>query len=86
MSFWQETWDAEPVLDFHAAMGDTTDCTDCHNASALAELDTVAEMHNGLETERIGIIYGGEDLSVSEGARFTTGRSPRSSTTRRRAT
>ncbi len=33
--------------------------------------DTVTDFHNGLETERVGIIYGGEDLSVTWGKDFT---------------
>jgi len=71
MSSWATTWAAKPDLDFHAAYDDTIVCTQCHQASALPDLDTVAEMHNGLETERVGIIWDGEDKSVSEGAKFT---------------
>jgi len=70
MASWQETWDAEPVLAFHSTMTANTACSQCHAPNALADLDTVAEMHNGLETERVGLIWEGEDLSVVEGKNF----------------
>ena len=31
----------------------------------------VTDFHNGLETERVGIIWDGVDLSVTEGEKFT---------------
>jgi len=63
-------------------MNESTDCTICHGPDALSELDTVAEMHNGLQTERVGIIWNGEDTSVTE-ATGSPGRSKASSTTAR---
>ena len=32
---------------------------------------TWRDFHDGLETERVGIIYGGQDLSVTEGKKFS---------------
>ena len=49
------------------------DCQSCHNSAADAaapDLVDVRDFHDGLETERVGIIYGGEDLSVTEGKKF----------------
>jgi OmcA/MtrC family decaheme c-type cytochrome len=57
-----------PDGNFHLAANESTDCLACHEQLLP---DTVAEFHNGLETERIGIIWDGEDKSVTEGARFT---------------
>jgi OmcA/MtrC family decaheme c-type cytochrome len=54
---------------FHLNADETVVCTQCHNAPLLPA--TVADFHNGLETERVGIIWDGEDKSVSEGKRFT---------------
>jgi OmcA/MtrC family decaheme c-type cytochrome len=68
-----ESWDFEEAgLSFHDAYTEATDCTVCHNSSATAVAPAnVRAFHDGLETERIGIIYGGQDLSVSEGKKFT---------------
>ncbi|MGD9386826.1 MAG: hypothetical protein PVI87_01220, partial [Gammaproteobacteria bacterium] len=44
---------------------ETADCTVCHDG-AIA-FGTVAEVHNGLTTERGGIIFDGVDTSVVEG-------------------
>jgi len=67
-----ESWDFEEAgLSFHEAYTAATDCTVCHNSSATAvAAGTIRPFHDGLETERIGIIYGGQDLSVTEGAKF----------------
>jgi len=54
--------------DFHLGANESTNCLNCHQQLLP---DTVAEFHNGLETERVGIIWDGEDKSVSEGKRFT---------------
>jgi OmcA/MtrC family decaheme c-type cytochrome len=54
--------------DFHLGATESTDCLACH--SQLLP-DTVAEFHNGLETERVGIIWDGKDQSVAIGERFT---------------
>jgi hypothetical protein len=79
--------DGEPELGLHEQqlpprlrLAPTT-CTTCHSAGNIAPA-TVADFHNGIETERGGIIWNGVDTSVTEGAKFT-GRSPRSSTTAR---
>ena len=68
-----DSWDfTASGLTFHEAFAPTEDCTVCHNASGVASSKVVVtDFHNGLETERVGIIYGGEDLSVSEGKKFT---------------
>ncbi|MFU8894860.1 MAG: multiheme c-type cytochrome [Gammaproteobacteria bacterium] len=47
---------------------ETADCGECHNGS-LARA-TVADYHNGLTTERGGIIFAGVDTSVVEGAKI----------------
>jgi OmcA/MtrC family decaheme c-type cytochrome len=54
---------------FHLNADETVVCTNCHQAPLLPA--TVADFHNGLETERVGIIWDGEDQSVSEGKKFT---------------
>jgi OmcA/MtrC family decaheme c-type cytochrome len=54
---------------FHLAADEDTDCLGCHQTGVVPA--TVAEFHNGLETERIGIIWDGVDKSVTEGDRFT---------------
>jgi OmcA/MtrC family decaheme c-type cytochrome len=69
-----ESWDFEEAgLSFHEDYTETTDCTVCHKPAASGGVapDNVRAFHDGLETERIGIIYGGEDLSVKEGKKFT---------------
>ena len=58
-----------PAGNFHLNADETVVCTNCHQAPLLPA--TVADFHNGLETERVGIIWDGEDKSVSEGKRFT---------------
>ena len=66
------SWDftGPPDLTFHLTLPDpeTADCTACHDG-AIARA-TVAEFHNGLTTERGGIIWDGVDTSVTEGAKF----------------
>ena len=49
--------------DDHANMTFAEDCSACHAG------DTAATMHNFLQTERSGIIYNGQDVSVTEGAK-----------------
>jgi OmcA/MtrC family decaheme c-type cytochrome len=63
-------WDftGPPDLTFHNNIADpeTADCaTGCHNG-AIAPA-TVAGFHNGLLTERSGVIWDGADTSVTEG-------------------
>lgn len=68
-----ESWDFTATgTTFHQSYTAATDCQTCHepDGSGIAP-GTVAEFHNGLETERVGIIFDGKDLSVTEGAKFT---------------
>jgi len=57
-----------PAGNFHLNADATVVCTNCHQAPLLPA--TVADFHNGLETERVGFIWDGEDVSVTEGAKF----------------
>ena len=68
-----DSWDfTASGLTFHEAFAPTEDCTVCHNPNGVAAAkDVVTEFHDGLETERVGIIYGGEDLSVSRASGST---------------
>jgi OmcA/MtrC family decaheme c-type cytochrome len=67
-----ESWDfTRTGTTFHEAYTETTNCATCHTAGGIGAA-TVAAFHNGLETERIGIIWDGEDKSVTEGAKFTS--------------
>jgi len=67
-----ESWDfTASGTTFHESMTEATNCTTCHNSTPTGIAGaTVTAFHNGLETERIGIIYNGDDLSVTEGAKF----------------
>jgi OmcA/MtrC family decaheme c-type cytochrome len=58
-----------PAGNFHLNADETVVCTNCHQAPLLPA--TVADFHNGLETERVGIIWDGEDQSVAIGKKFT---------------
>jgi OmcA/MtrC family decaheme c-type cytochrome len=62
-----ESWDFE-MTPFHENFDATEDCTVCHDGGIAPA--TVTEFHNGLETERVGIIYDGADISVTEGENF----------------
>lgn len=70
-----EYWDfAAEGLGFHEAYTEATNCQSCHNSTpgaAAPDKVVVRDFHDGLETERVGIIFGGEDVSVTEGAKFT---------------
>jgi len=57
-------------LEFHLDVPEpeTANCQACHDGG-LARA-TVAEFHDGLTTGRGGIIFGGVDTSVTEGAKF----------------
>jgi OmcA/MtrC family decaheme c-type cytochrome len=57
-------------LEFHLDIPDpvTADCGQCHDGSLAGA--TVAGYHNGIVTERGGIIFAGADTSVTEGAKF----------------
>jgi OmcA/MtrC family decaheme c-type cytochrome len=66
-----ESWDfTASGTTFHEGYDETTDCQVCHTTNGIAPA-TVTAFHDGLETERVGIIWGGEDKSVSEGKKFT---------------
>jgi OmcA/MtrC family decaheme c-type cytochrome len=70
-----DSWDfTASGTTFHEAYDETTNCQTCHNTSATAaapNLYKVTQFHNSLETERVGIIWDGVDLSVTEGKKFT---------------
>jgi len=68
-----KSWDFGPSgLTFHEAFTETTNCQTCHVAGGAAPtLVKVEDFHNGLETERVGIIWKGEDTSVTQGKDFT---------------
>jgi OmcA/MtrC family decaheme c-type cytochrome len=58
---------------FHLSIGDplTADCTVCHSATGVVpDKVVVTDFHNGATTERGGVIWDGEDTSVTEGALF----------------
>jgi len=67
------SWDFAPSgLTFHEGFASTEDCTVCHKAGGVASQKiVVTDFHNGIETERVGIIWDGDDLSVTEGKKFT---------------
>jgi len=52
----------------HVNVVDT--CNQCHAGQIANIPQTVAEAHNGALTERSGVIWDGEDLSVTEGAKI----------------
>jgi OmcA/MtrC family decaheme c-type cytochrome len=51
---------------FHESYDSTTNCSTCHQPNGIAGA-TVTAYHNGLTTERGGIIWNGADTSVVEG-------------------
>ena len=57
-------------LEFHLNIPDpeTANCGQCHDGSLAG--GTVAAYHNGIVTERGGIIFAGADTSVTEGAKI----------------
>jgi OmcA/MtrC family decaheme c-type cytochrome len=61
---------AEDVSVDHSGFTAATDCQLCHNAAGGIAPDvlTVTDVHNGATTERGGVIWNGEDTSVTEGA------------------
>lgn len=66
-------WDftGPPDLTFHNTIADpeTADCTVCHDGATAPA--TVADFHNGLAPAfRRGPIFNGEDVGVTEGAKF----------------
>lgn len=69
MESWDFSVDTGNGLTFHENMTEATDCQVCHEPNSGFPY-TVADFHNGLETERGGIIWDGLDTSVTEGAKF----------------
>jgi len=69
-----ESWTFPVELGFHDLITDPFehDCqTACHEPGGLGQAKLiVTDFHNGLETGRGGIIFGGVDTSVTEGALF----------------
>ena len=68
-----ESWEFEGGLSFHENYTAATNCLECHNPAASAaarEFVDVTDFHNGLETERVGIIWEGADESVDNGKKF----------------
>ena len=62
-----ESWDfTASGTTFHESYTAATDCSVCHSASGIAPA-TVTAFHNGLTTERAGVIWNGADTSVVEG-------------------
>lgn len=57
---------AAPFEAYHQSLTAASDCSGCHPGAAPG---TVAAFHNGLQTERSGVIWNGQDLSVVEGAK-----------------
>ena len=71
MESWAEDFAASGTT-FHNSMNETTDCQTCHKAGGVAAgLVKVTDFHNGIETERVGIIWDGVDTSVTEGKKMT---------------
>jgi len=69
MESWEEGF-TESGTTFHLAYTEATNCAGCHRTGAGAEapgLVTVTDFHNGLATERGGIVWNGVDTSVVEG-------------------
>ncbi len=63
-----DSWDFAAGLDFHEAYTEATNCQTCHNDTAGAvAANRVTAFHNGLATERGGVIWNGVDTSVVEG-------------------
>lgn len=54
---------------FHQAMTSATDCTECHAAAVLPSMAQASDFHDGLATERGGLLWGGQDQSVELGKR-----------------
>ena len=69
-----DSWTFPESLSFHDLIADplTHDCqTACHEPGGLGQAKiAVAAFHNGVTTERGGIIWDGVDTSVAEGALF----------------
>ncbi|HSM92540.1 MAG TPA: hypothetical protein VLT47_06585 [Anaeromyxobacteraceae bacterium] len=61
-----------PIFSFgganHASFTSATNCAGCHDGTT-APAD-ISAFHNGLKTERNGLLWNATDVSVDEGARF----------------
>ena len=53
---------------FHEAYDETTNCGNCHDDNTAPS--TITAFHNGLTTEREGVIWDGADTSVTEGEKI----------------
>jgi hypothetical protein len=69
MDSWAPLFEAPGGAGFHLAFDESEDCGACHGVLSTAP-EYVAGFHNGIRTERAGIIWNGEDTSVTEGERF----------------
>ncbi|ALC15480.1 putative multiheme cytochrome c [Desulfuromonas soudanensis] len=56
-----------PVAPDHSGFTTATNCLLCHDGTTVP--DTAAGFHNGLTTERAGLLWDGYDASVTQGAR-----------------
>jgi OmcA/MtrC family decaheme c-type cytochrome len=66
-----ESWDfTASGTTFHEAYDESTNCSTCHTPNGIAPA-VVTAFHNGIVTERGGIIWDGADTSVTEGQKFT---------------
>jgi OmcA/MtrC family decaheme c-type cytochrome len=57
-------------LQFHRTFTVATDCQGCHLTSLAIAPETIAPFHNGLKTERNGLLWNGADQSVEQGKRL----------------
>ncbi len=65
------SWDfTSSGLTFHEGYDESTDCQTCHKPGGVSKLVYVADFHNGLATERGGVIWNGVDTSVTYGDRI----------------
>ena len=68
MESWEENFVAANLA-FHLEYDETTNCSICHNDVDGVAPATVVGLHNGLITGNDGVIWDGEDTSVTEGAK-----------------
>lgn len=52
----------------HTNFNSATNCAPCHDGNIAP--NKAADFHNGLQTERAGLIWNGQDVSVTEGAKI----------------
>jgi len=59
---------AAPFKAYHESLPADSDCLACHTGGGAAPNHVnVTDFHNGLQTERAGVIWDGQDLSIVEG-------------------